>query len=682
MASAALETNCTILLHSEDGSAKESELMDDLANKDDQVKIAALKKLIISTLNGQPFPKLLMSVIKYTLHSDNHQIKKLCLMYWEVVEKRDKSGKLLHEMILVCNALKNNIEHPNEYVRGSTLRFLAQLKEADILESGLVPSITANLEHRHSYVRKNAVMCIYTVFENFPDVIPDAPEIIEEFLYSETNPTAKRNAFLMLINCAQDKAVNYLASVITTIPSQSESFQLCVLDLIRKACRSNPLVKSQYIQSIFQLVNSPSNAVAFAGASTLVSLSGAPTAVRAAVAAYCQLLTAESDNNIKLIILGRLCALRKRNEKILQETLMDILRTLASPNIDIRRKTLELALELVSPRNVEDVVGLLKKEIQKTSSANNKQDDYRKLLVDAMHKCAVKFPNVVQSVVHLLMNFLGDENANNALDVIFFVREIIQEYPDLREGILTKLVESFGEIRAQSVLRVACWILGEFAVNPTLLDLCLMTLRESVGAVPFFQPKAEEEAEEEEEEEAAPTKRKAPVGPVVLADGTYAMSSAHSSEDKVELSGGAETSHLRALLLGGDYFLAASVAGCMSKLSLRFAQANGFDSSEANEEIAKTLLLCTSLLRGVQEKSIDPDTRQRLILCLRVLMDPDKYYGFFMENSAKTFAAMLDSQRMLQKPGQGQKIEVVAQADELIVVRQLKNKSYETKIKK
>lgn len=30
-----------------------------------------------------------------------------------------------------------------------------------------------------------------------------------------------------------------------------------------------------------------------------------------------------------------------------QEMLMDILRTLASPNIDIRKKTLDLALELV-----------------------------------------------------------------------------------------------------------------------------------------------------------------------------------------------------------------------------------------------------------------------------------------------------------------------------------------------
>jgi citrate synthase len=65
MASAALEANCTLLLHGDIPTQKESELQADLENKDDEVKIKALKMIILATLNGQPFPKLLMSVIKY-----------------------------------------------------------------------------------------------------------------------------------------------------------------------------------------------------------------------------------------------------------------------------------------------------------------------------------------------------------------------------------------------------------------------------------------------------------------------------------------------------------------------------------------------------------------------------------------------------------------------------------------
>lgn len=58
----------------------------------------------------------------------------------QVVPKYSADKKLLSEMILVCNALRNDLNHPNEYVRGSMLRFLCKLKEPELLEP-LVPSI-------------------------------------------------------------------------------------------------------------------------------------------------------------------------------------------------------------------------------------------------------------------------------------------------------------------------------------------------------------------------------------------------------------------------------------------------------------------------------------------------------------------------------------------------------------
>lgn len=37
-------------------------------------------------------------------------------------------------MILVCNAIMNNLKHANEYIRGCTLRFLSKITEDEILE--------------------------------------------------------------------------------------------------------------------------------------------------------------------------------------------------------------------------------------------------------------------------------------------------------------------------------------------------------------------------------------------------------------------------------------------------------------------------------------------------------------------------------------------------------------------
>ena len=70
------------------------------------------------------------------------------------------------------------------------------------------------------------------------------------------------------------------------------------------------------------------------------------------------LIVKESDNNVKLIVLDRLIAMKESpsHERILQELVMDILRVLSSPDLEVRRKTLTLAMDLVTSRNIDELV--------------------------------------------------------------------------------------------------------------------------------------------------------------------------------------------------------------------------------------------------------------------------------------------------------------------------------------
>lgn len=62
-------------------------------------------------------------------------------------------------------------------------------------------------------------------------------------------------------------------------------------------------------------------------------------------------------------MLDRLIALRENtpSERVLQELVMDILRVLSATDYDVRKKILQLALDLVSSRNVQEMVMFLKK---------------------------------------------------------------------------------------------------------------------------------------------------------------------------------------------------------------------------------------------------------------------------------------------------------------------------------
>ena len=47
---------------------------------------------------------VLQCIIQYVMPEDDKMLKKLLLIYWEIVPKHGADGKLLHEMILVCDA--------------------------------------------------------------------------------------------------------------------------------------------------------------------------------------------------------------------------------------------------------------------------------------------------------------------------------------------------------------------------------------------------------------------------------------------------------------------------------------------------------------------------------------------------------------------------------------------------
>lgn len=118
------------------------------------------------------------------------------------------------------------------------MRLVGKLKEPELVEP-LVESLKNNLKQRHSYVRRNAVLAIYSIYKDMPQLIPDAGEIIMNYLETETDASCKRNAFLMLFNTHPDMALSYLMSVMDQVATFGEVLQLIVLEMIRRVSRSS-----------------------------------------------------------------------------------------------------------------------------------------------------------------------------------------------------------------------------------------------------------------------------------------------------------------------------------------------------------------------------------------------------------------------------------------------------------
>jgi coatomer subunit beta len=157
-------------------------------------------------------------------------------------------------LMLSSNGIRNDLQHPNEYIRGNTLRFLCKLREAELIEP-LLSSARSCLEHRHAYVRKNAVFAVASIYQHSESLIPDAAELISTFLQTESDHTCKRNAFAALVSISHEKALTYLSSVFDGIPNADELLQLVELEFIRKDAIQNPQNKVLFSREFSILAN-------------------------------------------------------------------------------------------------------------------------------------------------------------------------------------------------------------------------------------------------------------------------------------------------------------------------------------------------------------------------------------------------------------------------------------------
>lgn len=691
---------CSVLVAYEKGEPPNmGQMRDALENGTEEVKIATIKKVLLLALNGEPLPQLLMSVIRFLMPMKSHALKKHLLLYLEVIDKTSADGKLLPEMILVCNALRNDLNHPNEYIRGATLRLLCRLREAEIIEP-LIPSVRACLQHRHAYVLRAAVLALHALFQNHEHLVPDAPELIEKFLAAEGDAACRRNAFAMLCAVAGERAEAYLTSVLESLATMPDVLQFVAIELLRHLARTNVQQRPRYIKSVYPLLSSANPALAFEAAVCLLSLTSLPAAVRLAAQTFINLVCSHSDNNVKLIVLERLALVKEAHPRVLAELVMDLMRALGSPSMAVRRTVLGMAMQLVGPRNIDEVIAFLRKEIGKTQSKEFEHGaEYRQLLIETVHSCAVRFPTTAAAVSVLLIDFLGDANIATGANVVSFLRQVMHEHPAQRPELLGKLASALPTVRHSDVYRAALWLLAQYAASPAEVDQAMTAVKEQLGSPPFLLPAAAEAAANAAAEADAKDGKAAPLGdkskdPVrtnsrlVLPDGSYATQSAFT--ENAALTAAAATNvgavtmqrHLRALVVQGDFFLAAVLASALTKLvlKLRAFPAAAVSQQAKNALTADVLLTLVGLLRLGRAPGavvIDGDNEDRIALCVRLLAAPPaapivaRLAASLLTDSAAAFAELLKEPKSTV-PDAAAPVAKTVQADALLRWRQLR----------
>lgn len=291
------------------------------------------------------------------------------------------------------------------------------------------------------------------------------------------------------------------------------------------------------------------------------------------------------------------------------------------------------------------------------------------------------------------MDFIADFNNAAAVDVISFVKEVVEKFPQLRHSIVGKLIATLSEVRAGKVYRGALWIVGEYSLGASDIREAWKRIRSSLGEIPILASE-QRLLDEVPDDHGAPKeqlnghpKTSAPSGSrKVLADGTYATESALTSQSaaqaRLEAVKAAQKPPLRQLILDGDYYLASVLAATLTKLVMRHSEISQ-DTARTNALRAEAMLIMISIIRVGQSQfvktPIDEDSVDRIMSCVRSLAEfaqKKELESVFLEDTRKAFRAMVKAEEKKRQAKEAvEKAKSAVQVDDLVPIRQLAKKS-------
>lgn len=621
---------CFSLIPGKDDEAMTAgEIRTTLENGTNDARQRAMKQLIVQVGNGEECSgALLMAVIRFVVPVSTDKIlKKLVLLFFELLPKTNSvDGRLKQEMILVCNALRGDLQHPNEYVRGSTLRFLARIREHELL-APLVPSVRQCLEHKSAHVRKNAIFTLIHLFSNCHELVSDADAILLRLLEVECDDECQRASFLALSQINKEAARRWLLRVAEKdFFGLNPCLQRALLQFMRldyAACTPVSL-RSTYLRIMHESLTNSVNSVRWEAANAIIVVaSNSSSSISSAVGALLSVADKDPAQTVKLTILNQIETISTLHKAACSEKISDFVQILQScSDLLVKERCVSLILECCGAKNFSHVLGILKKELLKCSKeAFSVSSNYAVLLIDSLGRFLHQ-SDCSARVHDLFVDLLGEADlceslveaekqiavAERIISVLHGAASVISP----SERIISAIFSAVRRLKAESALKEALWLISYLSGNsPDLALLSAEFLFELAGPLPMI----------EEEERYLSAQLESPKGvPMVgtsgsskvLPDGSYAVETSIPNHTIASLAP-SRRPHLREWLIEGRFGLVVVYASCLCKL-LEYVP-----KSKIKAALAITSVLRFSATTHVSCK-MDIESSDRLVSFVRLLL--------------------------------------------------------------
>ena len=604
-----------------------------ISSKEIPEKEEALKEILGSMVNDDNYPQdLMINVIHHLTIVDDINVKKLLFLFWEVIDKHKPDGSMKDEIILVCNGIRKDLDSPNEYIRGRTLRLLTKLPYKEILEN-VKAAVFDNIKHTHPYVKSNAIMCILSFIDNFGvDIVPDSlPDDLKDIIVKDTDTATRRNAYVLYSRISPMESLSLTQEIMENneISELGDLFALCIVENLRKLNKIFPQKSSTFIHLLLELSVHKSHSVLFEIGSLLLEISSNPNIVSSAVNILCSLLHEERDNNTLIIILKKLYGIKNRHGEILQEQILTFANLInLNYAIELRKLSFELIDELISESTITQVFDKFINIFTQLNSVNESEFtiDLKNSMLKCMLKNIIKFPEIDK----LYPLFVLEKNLTFKKDKLYVygqinsIRELFTVYSkkddekcqNIIKEMLNKIIKLFEEIDQYEIMETCIWSLANYSNELPLLKQTFDLVMKNLGDLDFERENDEIVENPEESGSKSDNTKKTITKTVVLPDGTYGTVT--QILDVKEIKKQKEIKYLRRFLLETTFYFSANLVSGLTNIIFKMKKL-GFDKYNIYYFNAINII-CSILKMNSKLVYKDPDNTNHIQMCLKFLL--------------------------------------------------------------
>jgi len=384
-------------------------------------------------------------------------------------------------LMLSTNSLRNDLNHPNQYVVGLALCSLANIASPGIARD-LTSDVVRLLSSSNPYIRKKATLCALRI-------IRKAPETLENFipkirgLLSERNHGVLITAISLIIEITIIDPSNIppfrrLVSVLVRILKSlvqsgylpehdvcgiTDPFlQVKILRLLRILGKGDPESSDSMNDILAQVatntesVRNVGNAILYECVQTIMAIDS-ESGLRVLAINILGRFLLNRDNNIRYVALNTLSKVVTADTQAVQRHRNTIVDCLKDHDISIRRRALDLVYVLVNESNVRMLVRELVAFLQGADIEFRADLTAKICLVTEKYAPSKRWHvDTILKVISVAGEYIPDEVINNMI-------KLIAQTPELHAYAVQKLyLAMLHDILKQSLVQLGMWCIGEF----------------------------------------------------------------------------------------------------------------------------------------------------------------------------------------------------------------------------